>query len=651
MVLEFPRVPAVKLFEGGCKTGKTQKLALEVAALLDQGVSAEDILVVVAQPEAVEPTRRLLAFSSQGASQFVGVRTARELAMSVLATPGACAATGRKPRQLARYEESFLMEDMKVSGLRPKRIAELTGFFYRSWTELADFEEGWLIYKEEEENHAQLKRLLGLYGAYIEPEISNMAFRFLSECPAELAKAQFKYVFADDYQMLSRASQYLVCALAGEKLFAAGNPLACVQVFDSFPYAKGIDELKAQVPQADVVMLSESHLPTDTAAAVGSLSELAAEHPDFEGMEIPVTMANGTQVDGGFEIIETATPAEECERVIEWVQARLSEGLSPEDVAVVVPNKTWELNVLVRLLDRGVAASSVGTRGNIGGDVRFEKSCLPAQTACLLTLAADPGDEPSLRAWCGFGDELTCRSAFTEVYTCMESVGLSMDEALAVLSRSLQGGDLPEGVAPVVYGNEMRKAADRYELLQEHLEHLRPLEGYMLKSAATKLVCGPAASVGSTIDDLFSEDMFDESAAAMLKNAHANMFYPATHPIPYVKVVTRERVIGMNPKAVVFMGMVNGLSPKHAYFDRTKTSPEQARKMLAGDARIYMAALSKGMQRAAMTYFTTARGTDAERQGLRVERFYAQDGERHARLSKSLVLNCIKGEDIPEVYF
>ena len=75
----------------------------------------------------------------------VAVTTPRALALDVMGDAEAIRWSGREPRLLTDYEKLFLLEDMKVSGLRPKRLREMLKFFYRSWTGLADDDENWLL--------------------------------------------------------------------------------------------------------------------------------------------------------------------------------------------------------------------------------------------------------------------------------------------------------------------------------------------------------------------------------------------------------------------------------------------------------------------------------------------------------------------------
>ncbi len=122
------------LITGGVGSGKTQRLVERAAALLTEDAAAHSVLVLCATPQAARLfSERLAARAGAERAADATVTTARALALDVLADDGARRWSGREPRLLTAFEETFLMEDMKVSGLRPKRLREMLKFFYRSW--------------------------------------------------------------------------------------------------------------------------------------------------------------------------------------------------------------------------------------------------------------------------------------------------------------------------------------------------------------------------------------------------------------------------------------------------------------------------------------------------------------------------------------
>ena len=212
------------LVTGGVGTGKTQRLVERAAALLAENAAAGNVLVLCATPQAARLfSERLTA--RVGAERAAGatVATARALALDVLADDGARRWSGREPRLLTAFEETFLMEDMKVSGLRPKRLREMLKFFYRSWTELADDDPDWLLPGEETDVHTLLKENLAFMRAVVEPEAANLAARYLREHDEARAAHSYAHVLMDDYACASRASQTLANLVATCSITVAGD--------------------------------------------------------------------------------------------------------------------------------------------------------------------------------------------------------------------------------------------------------------------------------------------------------------------------------------------------------------------------------------------------------------------------------------------
>ena len=152
MIQDISNIKATRIV-GGVGCGKTQQLIERVCSLLSGGEKAGNVLVLCATPQACESfTLRLNAAAEEAGvnADEIAVTTPRALALEVLSDAEAVRWSGREPRLLTAYEELFLLEDMKVSGLRPKRLREMLKFFYRSWADLEPMSGDW-FYDEQEE--------------------------------------------------------------------------------------------------------------------------------------------------------------------------------------------------------------------------------------------------------------------------------------------------------------------------------------------------------------------------------------------------------------------------------------------------------------------------------------------------------------------
>ena len=178
MTLELAPTPTAVLVEGGVGCGKTTALIARAATLLEDGAVPKDIMVLAATPDAARVLAARLTEAAGERGSAIEVTCAREVALGLLAREEGRAFSGRAGRLVTPVELGFIMEDMKTSGLKQRRLREMLKFFYRNWTELAggaDDDDRWLIPGEEADTHALLKDILRFTGGILEPEASAMA--------------------------------------------------------------------------------------------------------------------------------------------------------------------------------------------------------------------------------------------------------------------------------------------------------------------------------------------------------------------------------------------------------------------------------------------------------------------------------------------
>ena len=525
---------AATVYEGGAGCGKTAALlsaALEYAARREVGAgtaggarntnASATVLVLCASPLACQSfTRRLASASCRQASRDAGtspdpgvdsrtdpcagnftngkikVCTARELALEILAVPGVAAKNGRDGRVLTGASTRFLAEDMKTTGLKQRRLKEMLLFFCKSFSELADEEEDWLVLEEERMVHDRLQRLLDMRRAYIEPQVCAAALRAVEGDPTLKEAFGAAHVLFDDYQCASRASQLLACALAGRTLDVAFDAACCTEVFDSYPYERGADELAERFEQLAHVKLESGSKPDGIARALERLAKAGEEDADTEdakrngGTKSAGKRGDGTKsqedrADEGASSTEAETGAGVTLR---WTQmprsefTRLAEAVSEIDdvlseaaaenfasavgsngaanpsskgragnkekaraagsspsangfpVVVATPNPTWAKNCVRALRERGVACEAPLARARCTSG-KSPAADADARTLCLLRLLADPRDALAWRDWCGFGDHLARSGAFSALADYVRERSLSLYQALDGLAE------------------------------------------------------------------------------------------------------------------------------------------------------------------------------------------------------------------------
>ena len=490
------------------------------------------------------------------------VVSARELALSILGDARVGDAVGRDARVLDENELAVLMEDVKVSGLKPGRLREMLKFFYRSWTELADDDPDWLLPGEEADVHTLLKENLVFMRAVIEPEAANLAARYLREHDEARAAHSYAHVLMDDYACASRASQTLANLVATCSITVAGDAETCIETYDSYPYAAGIDEFLATHPDAAC-----EHLDADAPDAVERVA-LASDTPEAEFEQVARTVA---------EAVAAGTPARQ--------------------IVVAVPNSVWSRNIATALHARGVPTEALAISQPLRGDVRDNARCTPARIATALNLVANPDDTAAWRCWCGFGDYLVNSAAFARLRTCAKERSIGLVDALEMLS---------ENDCEHVVGAQ--RVATAYKDGRALIEQVRGLRGTALLDELTRIVTDGAESQAPAVlrelclehgnaADENPESLYDADAAAMARRMAERLLAPTLEVADAVAVVPYDFACGFSPDLLIVAGFVNGFIPSRDYFDATVTPPERQEKMRAVDERRVRALTGKGRPR------------------------------------------------------
>lgn len=631
MTLELASTPTATLIEGGVGCGKTTALVARVAALLEDGAAPEDMLVLAATPDAARVLGARLTEAAGERGNAIEVTCARDVALGLLASEEGRAFSGRAGRLVTPLELGFIMEDMKTSGLKQRRLREMLKFFYRNWTELAggaEDDDGWLIPGEEADVHALLKAVLHFTGGILEPEASAMAVRFLLARPDALADVQRAHVLVDDYQMHSRASQHLANLLARDSITVAADPTAVVEVFDSYPYGEGIGEFTQANDGCERIVLAASHTCPAAARAANHLrTSLDA------GAAPSDTETEGTS----FIALEAADPAAEMAAVADAVQVALEAGTNPSSIYILAFHPAWERRIDRALEARDIAAT-LPIRGRVAaGDYRDLDRCAPARLLTALALVADPTDALAWRAWCGFGDYLANSPAFADMRAEGETQGkglVTMLEEVAVAA--------PEEGFP---GTGIGRVLDAYRAGCALVERSQGLEGSELIGALADALnlsaeeCERTMQLASALTAPEPSVNAPCDARAMIARARQRMNAPVFETTEdHVLVGDSAHLTGRAPAMLVLAGFTNGFFPARDFFDATVTTPDKQKLVRATDTRRLYAAAGKATQRLAASWFTSIGLVEAETLKLEIGRVKLRRGERIAVTAPSIYL-------------
>jgi DNA helicase II / ATP-dependent DNA helicase PcrA len=621
-----------KLICGAQGTGKSTALIETISERIDAGVAASDILVLCASPFAADSFyEQLNSRCSDGAD--VRVTVARELALEILATPEAVAYTGREARMLQPFEVKILLEDMKTSGMLPKRLKEMMRFFYRSFCDLEDDDPDWLINDEERGAIKYMRSYLSSYRAYLEYEISNFAVNYLRNNAEALASESFDTVILDDVQMQSRASLMLGCMLARNCFRAAGDKRAKLEPFEAYPYADAIEEFEKVLTPKRVITLDQFHNSGEAYSMITNLYNESHLADDVK-MELASDALPGSCAVEQFRLAK-----DELAGIVTEIKTFKDMGVSASDIAIVTGRSVWARTVARNLRKEGIAVSTVHGGGVLRGDTREFDSCVAERIFALLSLVANKDDSTALRAWLAFGDCSGTSDGYTFVRQYIETNDCSLREAIESIDKYV----VPEGTSVRYFEEAVDKLGIAYASLNENLEKLNGLTGIKLVEAATRLITKDDEAKAHPVIMSLCQPSSDTTATEMVATALSAMNCPRILlDDEAIKVGTIEELVGANPQVLIYAGFMNGFIPRHEYFDSTVTTNDKQKIIHDDDAARLYIALGQVKKTIVLTYFTRVDLATAGRLALKINRIALENGKKVCKVGESLFMKIIR---------
>lgn len=605
--------------DGPARSGKTEVLVRRCAKLLEQGVDARLILVVVSSNFAGDRFRQRLmqALGKNPEERLreqvsrVVVSCALDVCVSILDEPAVRAQTGRVPRILNDGEQLFFIEDLKTLGQKNQRLHNMLLFFYAQWSEFND-EVDWVIPGEETSvlNHA--RNMLSAYEAMLRHEAPYLCGKFLQSDAGRPFAQRYEYVFCDDFQNLSHAEQICMCLCARKQVMVCGNTVDVTKVNTDYPYPKGFGRFERLRRGVDVNTLSQTYEIEQVSRFAQALC--ATEDRRSTSIQEP----SGAKA----LFLEWETPEEELAGIDSLIRSyeKSTPNAKLSDIVIAVPNKHWGRLVQVSLKKQGIRTSSAGLLPCLGGDPRAPGQHDALSAYVKLSLVADSRDLVAWRAWIGFDDALTNSEAWNDLQKNAKKNGGSLYDALVnttqndvdqstqILKRSVLEQAWHSGQAIIaqcrnLYGNELAQALGLTQL---------PLFDEML--------------------DTISGDEDAIALCKLIRNGLARPRYP--HSTDLVHLALYENLVGLDYECLIAPGMVEGLLPFRDALDDAK-SDDKREQILDDDRRRLRTAIQAGTKYLVTSMFTQTDIETAERAKMKVARIASVKGSRVALIKRS----------------
>lgn len=536
-----------------------------------------------------------------------------EVAQAVLAASEAQAVFGRGPRVLEPYEETVLLEDLKVSQMKNRRLRKVLAYLRAGWSNLSD--DTWEQTAEEDLVIERMRANLRFTGGVLACEASNLALHALREHDALRQRVSWDYVFVDDFELLSRASQHLVRMVAAYGLTVATAERPGLPGDEEYPCFEGAAELLAAFPGAQVARLTESGQAPEVRHRVQGLLADSALAPlirhDAMGQATPsAEPLDADTCEGVAEPALRMAPSLEAELQALAVEANaaLERG---ESVLIVGTNRLWRRNVAANLQRVGLPVLQLrGDKLHLKV-FRDEKQCERARADALYRLRVNAADDVAWRTLLALGDSVA-RSAAVDYLRQAVGAGAAgapvrLREALELLDAGNVAAD--SLTAPLL--DDLLAAYRQVKDAFEFEEHAKPGDCVLPREQA---VSGEA-------------DSQQNDAPSSSK--------------PNILVASPDQAAGLRFDVVVFGGFVNGLIPCRAYCDPVGMAEQSRRREHARDVRTVYGVASCARKRLLFTGFATCSLQAAETMDVHIESIKLRKGLRTVTTQPSELANLL----------
>jgi hypothetical protein len=518
------------------------------------------------------------AIDGMAGAEGVEVVFIQDLALRQLEDERVQAAVLRESRVLDANEMDILTEDVKVCGMKLKRISEMLKFFYHSLADCTAETEGWLVTQEEATVFAILEENLEARRACVPAEVSAKAYLGLKGAGVEPQRCP---IVVDNFAALSKSSQRLVEFLSDDAFVAFGNGDFKVLDDEPYPNPAGMTEL------------------------------LEAEDTQAIYVETPAPIK--------LPVKTLSTPIEEFEYIADYVGRVIGNGAPAESIVVAAPNATWAKQIAKTLRAQGIACALDLTPKKTPGDPREATRCGEIRLHAFAKLLENPRDLTALRTFIGAGDWLVGSDGFLELLAYARENELSITNAISEMRR-------PENSEAVTVS--FKKFLKPLSLLEEaqsvwQTKTVGEIEAYM-ESVGMPLGSHAAAlgDKGGCPDVAAFAATFKPKPACLLEG---------------VTVTTFTRAISHPCKTLVIPGMVDGFMPKRDAVDDAYDLDHRQRA-LARESRLLKAVEAMARDCIAYTNFDHDLIENTAALHMFTTRYYVRDGRKMARVSPSVLL-------------
>lgn len=667
--------------EGPASSGKTQALIERCVHLLQQGVLPSEIFIEASTAFKAHDLKNRLVERARVAGNGLEEKAAQvrvchmlEICSEILSSSQAKDFSGRDARVLNDAEYLFFIEDMRTLGQPRRRMKGMLSFFFKQWAQAKE-KKDWLVGTEEVLFYEYAVKVLKLRGAMLSQEVPYLCDLFLQQDEAKVWQGRYSYVFADDFQNLSKAQQNCVCLLASKQLIVTGNVGETIEQDNEYPCPKSFEtfsdlrrnvrnfKLNATFGNAKINAFcaaicseevgtsaanADAEKTTDVTGAASDTGEATntdagAANADAAGtgatdaatasanvsaakanVATATDPANATATDNAAAtgekdilVIKWNDPNEELNGLTKYLRLMADENESYKDsTCIIVPNKFWG-NALKKVLDqRGFQYSDSGISNKLAADPRDSNKCKALVAYTKLNMLANANDMVAWRSWCGFDNHLANSDAWAQLQDYCAESKISLQAGLEELTNLFNKEKKEPFPRAYVLAQRMKNG---YEFIKKN--KLR--KGFSLLGAIGANNLAEFDAVNQVIDgDEDATELF-EIVRTHFEAAH---FSDATHAL---HIGTYENFAGLKYDNVFIFACVNGYMPTRDAFEAVSTDKKR-NSILKNERHKFYCACSAARKHLVISYFSKSPLEIAEKTKMKVNRIRAEHGQRMA---------------------
>lgn len=596
--------PDARCLIGGPATGKTSSL-ISRARTLAESTDGRILFMCANHVSALHVREELSDLSGH-----IEVNTPLEMALSVVRD----ARSTNHLHLLDPWEHRVFFEDMKCSGIKPRRLRELLSFLERGWSDLADEDPRWVQTTEEQDVISLAQRHLAFIDGLLPAEASHHAAHALRASASLLNRHAREHVIADDWTCMSRASQTMLRLMARRTITIAGDNALPPRVGEPYPFAGGLAAFQKAFPHADVEILETCHIP----ARIASLLNALRTDEALGGGRVHPSAGKVDQADS-LSVNMGETMLDECRAIANAVALARGSENRIGDIMVVGINRAWRSNVARYLSAQGYAVTRVDTQG--GGRTASKEQALER-------IAHDKDDSVAWRTLCGLKGDLALSAPIAAIRTVAEPHGLTLSQALAQLNEgTLDGADYSDKRIEI--------------LLRIYRGSLGEIEAIRAESGRSGIAMseyqqgpnGCGSSPERRASFLEGHSSSPEGNNSSLKECGVSL--------ELCDVLVGEPVdaFGRQLDTIIFGGFVNGIIPSRAMCEPGVLVGNARKHAHRLDASNVHLCAGSARNRLVFTGFRSCSLETAERLKLHIARIRLQDGMRVCTIEPSILLS------------